>query len=61
MIDGVGYILEDEFIVKDIVNALSYIDDNYTILSKNSIEKYKNNYSMQKFILNFKNILIKGN
>lgn len=57
MICEIGYLLPDAYSSKDILNGLEYIDTNYDKLTANSLDKYQKNYSKNKFINHFKNIL----
>lgn len=57
MIDEVGYLLPEGYSSNDIINGIEFISNNYDVLSSNSITKYQKNYSQEKFIENFKNIL----
>ena len=57
MIDGIGYVLRQNYISDDITNGIEFISNNYDILSANTIKKYQENYSQEKFIENLENIL----
>jgi len=61
MAEDVGYILENNFEYKEILNALDFIDNDYDRLSVKAFEKYKQNYLQCEFIANLKDILGKGN
>jgi glycosyltransferase involved in cell wall biosynthesis len=57
MIDGIGYVLDNNYTALDILDGLSYIDSNYGILSVNSRARYDEVYSQKKFIEKLEKIL----
>ena len=57
MIDGLGYLLPQDFISKDIIDGIEFIKSKYNILSANAIKKYRENHSRGKFIQNLESIL----
>ena len=57
MINGVGYLLPQNYIGNDITAGIEFIKTNYNTLSTSAIKKYKENYSQAKFIENLEHIL----
>jgi glycosyltransferase involved in cell wall biosynthesis len=56
MIQDVGYLLSDNYQYMDIIDGIKYINSNYEVLSKLSLEKYNLNYSQNTFIMSLKDI-----
>lgn len=57
MIKGCGYILEEPFDHKKIVEGINYILDNYEHLSDRAVENYNTYFTKSKFISNLTTIL----
>jgi len=57
MIDGCGYLLSENYSDNDILDGIDFINKNYDALSINTFQKFQQNYSQEKFIRNFANIL----
>lgn len=57
MINGIGYLLPQNYIGNDITAGIEFIKTNYSTLSTSAIKKYKENYSQAKFIENLEHIL----
>lgn len=57
MIDGVGYLIPQDYSGSDITDGIEFIKSNYDTLSAKAIKKYQENYSQEKFIENLVNIL----
>ena len=57
MIDGIGYVLRQDYSSDDIMNGIEFINNNYDVLSANAIIKYQENYLKENFIENLENIL----
>ena len=59
MLDNFGYLLDENYTYKDIIKGLEFIDSNYDKMSKLSLIKYQENYSQNKFISDFNDIISK--
>jgi len=59
MVEGVGYVLPNDYVTSDILDGLQCVENNYNELSSNAIKKYKENYSKNKFLQDFK-LILKG-
>jgi glycosyltransferase involved in cell wall biosynthesis len=57
MIDGAGYVLQQDYDTTDITKGIEFIANNYNTLSTNAIKKYQGNYLQEKFMENLENIL----
>lgn len=57
MIDGIGYLLPQDYSGGDITDGIEFIKSNYDTLSAKAIKKYQENYSQETFIENLENIL----
>jgi glycosyltransferase involved in cell wall biosynthesis len=57
MIDGAGYVLQQDYDTTDITKGIEFIANNYNTLSTNAIKKYQGDYLQEKFMENLENIL----
>jgi len=57
MIQGAGYVLDDNYSEDDIIKGIEYIRKDYVILSQNAITYYEKYYSKKVFIENLNKLL----